>query len=104
MRKEPMKRSLALLALMASLAPAADLAGRYSLRGVMEVGSELKLKPDGSFEYMLADGSADYFAKGAWKRDSDSVVLNSSVNQEPPFKLIKSSSTQTPGIRVWVKG
>src|SRR3954452_12450390 len=102
MRKEPMKRSLALLALMASLAPAADLAGRYSLRGVMEVGSELLLKPDGNFEYMLAYGAADYLATGTWKRDGDSVVLNSSVNEDPPFKLTKSSSTATPGIRVWV--
>jgi uncharacterized protein len=31
-----------------------DIAGHYILRGVMEVGSELLLKADGSFEYALA--------------------------------------------------
>ncbi|TGV77628.1 hypothetical protein EN788_67460, partial [Mesorhizobium sp. M2D.F.Ca.ET.145.01.1.1] len=35
----------------------AGLAGHYYLRGVMEVGSELLLKKDGSFEFMLAYGA-----------------------------------------------
>ena len=47
---------------------AQDVAGHYVLRGVMEVGSELTLKPDGTFEYMLAYGAADYWSKGTWKK------------------------------------
>jgi hypothetical protein len=36
-----------------------SLAGHYYLQGVMEVGSELLLKADGRFEYMLAYGALD---------------------------------------------
>jgi hypothetical protein len=53
----------ALLSLIALAALTArgeeDLAGHYILQGVMEVGSELPLKSDGNFEYMLAYGAAD---------------------------------------------
>jgi hypothetical protein len=56
-----------LILLLAIMAPVAargdDLAGHYVLRGVMEVGSELLLKPDGTFEFMLAYGAADYWPK-----------------------------------------
>lgn len=61
-----MKRPLvSLVMLVGAVAHAADLAGRYSLQNVREVGSELVLKPDGTFEYMLAYGAADYWAKGS---------------------------------------
>ena len=46
------------------MAQAASPAGHYVLRGVMEVGSELLLKPDGTFEFALAYGATDYYAKG----------------------------------------
>ena len=45
---------------------AAKYAGHYYLDGVMEVGSELLLKPDGSFEFMLAYGANDQYGKGCW--------------------------------------
>ena len=95
--------ALFLLCLTSGFASAADVAGNYALRGVMEVGSELSLNPDGTFEYMLAYGAADYFAKGTWRRDGDSVVLNTAGRQEPPFRLVKSSSTKAKVLRVWVK-
>ena len=53
------------------------MAGNYVLHGVMEVGSELLLKPDGKFEFMLAYGAADYWAKGTWSHDGNAVVLHS---------------------------
>ena len=56
-----------------------DLAGHYILQGVMEVGSQLLLKSDGSFEYVLSYGAADYWAKGTWYREGDTVVLNSAI-------------------------
>ncbi len=80
-----------------------EIAGHYVLRGVMEVGSELLLKPDGTFEYYLSYGAADYWAKGTWKRLQGTVVLNTSGKEEPPFRLAGSSSTSEPGSRVRVK-
>jgi hypothetical protein len=60
-----MKTSLVLLMALVSLSAwAEDLAGHYVLKDVMEVGSELLLKPGSHFEYMLAYGGADYWAKG----------------------------------------
>src|SRR5262249_43419584 len=96
-----------LLFLMASLSLANDradaVAGHYVLRGVMEVGSELLLKPDGTFEYYLSDAAADYWAKGTWKQVQNRVVLNPSGKEQPPFRLVDGSSTREPGTRIWVK-
>ena len=81
-----------------------DAAGNYVLRGEMEVGSELALKKDGHFEFMLAYGAADYWAKGTWKQEGTAVILQSSGKKEEPFKLVRSEAG-TPGrIRVWVLG
>jgi hypothetical protein len=79
------------------------VAGHYVLEGAREVGSELLLKPDGTFEYMLAYGAADYTASGTWKREGGSVVLNSGMKKDPPFRLIGSATVKSPGARVWVK-
>ena len=100
-----MKTALVLfMALTALAARADDLAGHYVLQGVMEVGSELWLKPDGSFEYMLAYGAADYFAKGTWRHDGNAVVLNSAGKEEAPFRLLRSEAGKAGRIRVWVIG
>lgn len=40
----------------------ASLAGHDVMRGMMEVGSELRLQANGSFDYMLAYGALDEFA------------------------------------------
>jgi hypothetical protein len=57
-------------------APAdATLAGHYYLHGVMEVGSELLLLPNGRFDYMLAYGALDELASGCWSREGGSVTL-----------------------------
>jgi len=96
--------TLALLLLFSVPVLAQDAAGHYVLQGVMEVGSELMLKPDGTFEYMLAYGAADYWAKGTWKRDGNSVILHSDGKEEPPFRLTKSEPGKAGRIRVWVMG
>jgi hypothetical protein len=60
----------------ADCAPAdATLAGHYYLHGVMEVGSELLLLPNGRFDYMLAYGALDELASGCWSREGGSVAL-----------------------------
>src|SRR5271168_5093636 len=91
-----------LIALTAMTARAEDLAGHYVLQGVMEVGSELLLKSDGSFEYMLAYGAADYWAKGTWRYENNSVILNSAGRKEAPFRLLRSEAGKPGRIRVWV--
>ena len=65
---------LVALPLFWSLALAADsAAGNYALVGVREVGSELLLKDDGTFEFMLAYGALDRLAQGTWRQEGDST-------------------------------
>ena len=100
-----MKIAVALLFFVCSLAAyGQDLAGTYTLHGQMEMGSQLLLKPDGKFEFMLAYGAADYWAKGTWKKDGNKVVLHSAGKQEQPFKLLKSEAGKAGQIRIWVMG
>lgn len=97
--------SSVLMMLLTATAFAADgIAGHYVLRGVHEVGSELLLKPNGKFEFMLAYGAADYEASGTWKVDGDSVVLTTDGLDDPPFKLLHSAPSKEKGVRVVVKG
>lgn len=56
----------------------AAMAGLYTLRGVMEMGSQIMLKPDGGFQYMLAYGAVDEVAEGCWARINDVVILTPS--------------------------
>lgn len=53
----------------------ARLAGHYYLNGVMEVGSELLLRPDGTFEFMLAYGANDQYGKGCWVKRGSTVEV-----------------------------
>src|SRR6478672_6591931 len=97
-----MRRKMKIIILSAVMltaaAQAGDFAGHYYLQNVREVGSELLLKPDGSFEYMLAYGAADYWAKGTWQFQEGAVVLNSTAGEaKSPFRLLRSKSAKTPG-------
>jgi hypothetical protein len=93
-----------LMALAMLTARGEDVAGHYVLHGVMEVGSELLLKSDGSFEYMLVYGAADYWAKGTWRQKDNSVVLNSAGRKEAPFRFLRSEAGIPGKICVWVIG
>ena len=95
---------VSLMALAMLTARAEDVAGHYVLHGVMEVGSELLLKSDGSFEYTLAYGAADYWAKGTWRHKDNSVVLNSAGRKEAPFRFLRSAAGRPGKICVWVIG
>lgn len=70
-------------------ADAAPLAGRYYLSGMREVGSELLLKPDGSFQWMLAYGAVDHTARGRWWRNGDCIGLASEQGTRLPFELLR---------------
>jgi uncharacterized protein len=95
---------VSVMALAALIARGEDLAGHYILQGVMEVGSELLLKSDGTFEYGLTYGAADYWAKGTWRQENNSVVLNSAGRKEVPFRLLRSEAGKPGTTRLWVVG
>jgi hypothetical protein len=102
-----MSRACFLAVLVLSFAAenfAGDLAGRYYLQNLREVGSELLLKPDGTFEFALAYGAADYWAKGTWIAKDGRVILNSPEpdDENPPFKLIRSYDSRSAAIRIRV--
>jgi hypothetical protein len=96
--------AVVLLSLATLTAWGQDLSGHYVLRGVMEVGSELLLKPDGNFEFMLAYGAADYWAKGTWRHDGNAVVLHSAGKEQAPFRLLRGEAGKAGRIRVFVLG
>src|SRR6266508_4135252 len=64
--------------------------GHYVLQGMREVGSELMLREDGRFQYMLAYGAYDEFATGTWKVDGRRVILNTEAKDVPPKFTLKS--------------
>ena len=85
--------------------PAGDavVAGFYVLRGVMEVGSELRLRADGRFEYMLAYGALDELAAGCWSRRRDTVTLvasrfEASMDDPAKFRTLKLRLTSSGGL------
>lgn len=68
--------------------PAPSLAGHYYLQGVTEVGSELLLKKDGKFEWMLAYGNVDQQASGDWSASGKEVTLHAaSPGKAPQFRV-----------------
>ena len=74
-----------ILGIAAAAKPAdAALAGEYSLDGVMETGSGLLLRSDGSFEWYFSYGALDLGARGSWKRAGDVVELKVAEMGFPP--------------------
>lgn len=63
---------------------AAERAGHYYLRGVMETGSELMLRPDGRFQWYLVYGALDLFAEGRWQEKDNTVILTSEKTKDVP--------------------
>ncbi|CAI8839520.1 Signal peptide protein [Pseudomonas sp. IT-93MI4] len=53
------------------------LDGHYYLTGAMEMGAELMLRKDGTFDAGVSYGSADGFAKGTWRVENHTVTLKS---------------------------
>jgi len=87
----------------AAAARAADSSGRYSLENVHEMASDLLLKPDGRFEFILAYGAADYWGKGGWRKQDGAVILDTDADETaPPFRLLASSDSKREGLRIVV--
>lgn len=71
---------------------ASALPGHYYLQGVMEVGSELLLKKDGKFEWMLSYGNTDEQASGEWRAAGDLVTLVAgNGGKEPQFRVFEEA-------------
>ena len=49
--------------------------GRYEMRGVPEVGSQLVIRKDGSFVFELAYGAKDQYGKGCWTQTDRLIAL-----------------------------
>lgn len=66
-----------------------DLAGLYTLEGVMEVGSQFILYTDGRFEYMLAYGAIDQYGRGCWTTEREGRVdlIPNGRNRVPDMAL-----------------
>ena len=62
----------------------AALVGEYQLAGVMETGSGLLLRADGSFEWYFSYGALDLGARGRWTRTGDVVELAVAEMGFPP--------------------
>lgn len=67
------------------------MAGHYYLDGD-EVGSELLLRADGRFEYLLAYGASDARAQGCWRRSDRQVVLETAGPSQPGLRLLRRMS------------
>ena len=79
-----------MLFISAASAQGENLAGHYYLSGVTEVGSELLLKRDGSFEWAMSYGAMDQQSQGTWKlRDGKLVLTAKALKARRPFLSLK---------------
>jgi hypothetical protein len=83
--QEAMRAFVPLAILLAAAAPPApDPVGRYRLTGEHDVASELIVSRDGRFEYALAAGALDEYAKGRWRRVGNEIRLTTVPKPVPP--------------------
>ncbi|TVT68852.1 MAG: hypothetical protein FHK79_13195 [Pseudomonas sp.] len=59
-----------------STPPPRELAGRYELVGVMEMGSQLLLHEQGTFEAVLYYGNLDVQGRGSWAMVDGQIELH----------------------------
>lgn len=66
----------------------AEISGHYWLQNVREVGGELLLRPDASFEWSLSYGAIDQYARGKWQLKDGKVELQAGrAEGSPVFRL-----------------
>lgn len=63
------------------------VSGHYYLQGVTEVGSELLLRKDGQFRWMLAYGAVDQQAEGSWQMAGQQLELTATASSTGFKKL-----------------
>ena len=79
------------------------LVGHYYLNGVMEVGSELLLKSDGSFEFYLAYGALDQYGKGCWRVEGNRVLVIPE-GRSAPAAVYSIESSRFVGFTLTIEG
>ncbi len=80
------------------------MAGSYCLTGVQEVGSCIRLSPDGRFEYFLAYGAYDERSEGTWRLEKgDVVVTTPAYDKKPMFSFTRTQPTSGGGFDVIVE-
>lgn len=80
-----------------------DDVGTYYLQGVMEVGSALRLQPNGTFDFMLSYGAVDKAASGTWEKTRLGVTLTSiSKENKRKTKLNASGAWNETAERAWL--
>ncbi|MFZ6747943.1 hypothetical protein [Undibacterium sp. Ren11W] len=90
LRRSVIVSGIFMLFISAASAQSDDLAGHYYLSGVTEVGSELLLKRDGSFEWAMSYGAIDQQNQGTWKLQDGKLVLTSkALKPRRPFLSLK---------------
>lgn len=91
---EPRPQDAAAEAPVEAGAPDAALVGHYYLSGVMETGSELLLRADGTYDWYISYGAVDLFSDGTWGRRGDAVVLlaRKRATASPLFQADEQSS------------
>src|SRR5688500_11569754 len=94
---------------LAALLVGAPAAAQDPLEGVyiverMETASMLELAPEGRFRWALSYGALDLRSEGRWRRDVDSVVLDTEPPVSPPrFELIETVRDGTADLSVRVE-
>lgn len=72
---------------VALAAPAPALPGTYYLSGVPEVGSQLLLQANGTFQWALMYGAVDASAEGTWRLKNQILTLTAAQpDREPVFR------------------
>lgn len=84
---------------------AAAVEGSYCLAGVPEVGSCVRLSPDGTFEYFLAYGAYDEHAEGTWQLEKGEVIITTpAYDKRPAFTFKRMQPNSGGGFDVIVEG
>ncbi len=80
-------------------------AGRYRLTGSPDTASELRLYPDGQFEYFLIAGALDSWAAGRWRSEGSRIFLRTEPAPVPPvFSPLPTERQGRGGFRIQVLG
>lgn len=79
------------------------IAGTYSLQGVMEIASGVKLNEDSTFQFYFSYGALDRVGSGTWKLVDSNIILNSTTIHDKDFKLLDSGVTNTNKTTIRIK-
>jgi hypothetical protein len=83
---------------------ATAVVGSYCLVGVREVGSCMRLLPDGKFEYFLAYGAYDENSEGNWRLENGVIIVDSlPYDRQPTFAFKRMQRGDTDGFDVVVE-